>query len=244
MDDFDPSVDFGAQMRAHLERAQTRNADVLDAVVARMLAVVRDDGRIHVAGTGHSTALMLETFFRAGGLACVNPIVHAGLIPLLGARASTLIERSDALVPALLAGAAPVAGDLAFVFSNSGVNALPVELARGLRDAGVPVVAVCSLPHLRAVPPRGDDKLDAVADHVIDTGVPHGDAVFDAGGTPTAALSSLTSIYLWNLLLAGLATAAAEANVSLPLWTSANTEGGDERNAALMARYGLRVTGM
>jgi uncharacterized phosphosugar-binding protein len=243
MDEFDVAG-FGGQMRDHLAQAEARNAEVIDTVADRMLEVVRQDGRIHVAGTGHSTAMILEAFYRAGGLACINPIVHAGLIPLLGGQASTVVERSGDLAPALLAQATPEPGDLAFVFSNSGVNPLPVGLARGLRQAGVPVVAVCSLPHLRAVPPRADTKLDAVADHVLDTGVPHGDVAFTTDGMHTAALSSLTSVYLWNLLLAELATAAASAGVRLPLWTSANTEGGDERNAELAARFRSRIAAL
>jgi uncharacterized phosphosugar-binding protein len=235
---------FGDQMRDHLARTEARNAEVIDEVAARMLEVVRHNGRIHVAGTGHSTAMVLETFYRAGGLACVNPLVNAGLIPLLGGQASTVVERSGDLAPALLAQAAPEPVDLAFVFSNSGVNPLPVGLAQGLRQAGVPVIAVCSLPHLKAVPPRAEVKLDEIADHVLDTGVPHGDAVFAIDGMRTAALSSLTSVYLWNLLLATLATSATTAGVMLPLWTSANTEGGDERNAELIARFRPRIAAL
>jgi len=240
----DAMAGFGGEMRAHLERVGSANQTVLADVVQRMLEVIRADGRIHVAGTGHSTALLLETFYRAGGLACVNPLVRPELIPLLGVHASTAAERSDALAHELLDEAAPQAGELGFVFSNSGVNALPVALAQGLRERGATVVAVCSLPHLRAVPPRAEVKLDAVAHHVIDTGVPHGDAAFTVGDSRTAGLSSLTSVYLWNLLLAGLATAADREGLRLPLWTSANTEGGDERNADLIASYHPRVTGM
>jgi uncharacterized phosphosugar-binding protein len=232
---------FGRQMREHLARAGERNATAIQQVVGRMLDVVEHDGRIHVAGTGHSVAMVLEGFFRAGGLACVSPIVHAGLIPLLGGQASTVMERSGDLAPVLVAQAAPESRDLGFVFSNSGVNPLPVGIAQQLRAAGVPVVAVCSLPHLRTAAARADVKLDEAADHVLDTGVPYGDAVFETGGGATAALSSLTSVYLWNLLLAGLATSAADAGVDLPLWTSANIEGGDERNAELMDRFRPRI---
>lgn len=240
----DAMAGFGADMRTHLERAGSENQAVLADVVQRMLEVIRADGRIHVAGTGHSTAMVLETFYRAGGLACVNPLVRPGLVPLLGAQASTAAERSDALAAELLDEAAPQAGELAFVFSNSGVNVLPVALARGLREAGVTVVAVCSIPHLSAVPPRAGVKLDMLADHVLDTGAPHGDAAFAVGDARAAGLSSLTSVYLWNLLLAGLATAADRDGVRLPLWTSANTEGGDERNAELVASYRPRVAGL
>jgi uncharacterized phosphosugar-binding protein len=232
---------FGAAMRAHLEEAEERNAKALDDVAAQMLEVVRRDLRIHVAGTGHSTGLVLETFYRAGGLACVNPIVHPGLIPLLGGGASTVLERNSGLAAVLLARAAPEEGELAVVFSTSGANAVPVELAEGLREAGVTVIAVSSLPHLEAAPARVGRKLDTVADIVLDTGTPVGDVAYGQGGQRTAALSSLTSVYLWNLLLARLVDRAAAEGIELPLWTSANTPGGDERNAALFARYRHRV---
>lgn len=232
---------FGARMVAHLEEVEERNDEALDRVADRLLAAVRADLRIHAAGTGHSSALVLETFYRAGGLACVNPIVHPGLVPLAGAIASTALERRADLAEPLLAQAAPVEGETAIVFSSSGANPLPVALARGLRDAGVGVVAMCSLPQLRAAPARGEGKLDEVADELLDTGVPVGDAAYVDGRAATAALSGLTATFLWNLVLARLTDLASAAGIELPVWTSANTPGGDERNAHLLTRYRPRI---
>ena len=237
----DRAAGFGETMREHLRDAEGRNSDAIDRIVERVLAAVRAGLRLHVTGTGHSSALVLEAFYRAGGLACVNPITHPGLVPLSGGIASTVLERSSDLADVLLAQAAPVAGEIAVVFSSSGANPLPVALAKGMKAAGVWVVAVSSLPHLRAAPPRADVKLDEVADELLDTGVPAGDAAFDAGPARTAPLSSLTSIYLWNLLLARLAERAEREAVDLPLWTSANVVGGDERNAELLAEYRPRI---
>jgi uncharacterized phosphosugar-binding protein len=109
------------------------------------------------------------------------------------------------------------------------------------RDAGTRVVAVVSVPHMTATPARTDAKLGDVATHVIDTLVPPGDAAFQAGDVTIAALSSIASVFLWDLLLARLGEAAAEEDVDLPVWTSANVPGGDERNAALMERYRRRI---
>jgi uncharacterized phosphosugar-binding protein len=206
-----------------------------------MLEVVRGDGLVYAAGTGHSMALVLETFYRAGGLACVFPLYHAALLPLEGGYASTLVERQPGMAATLLGRISPGGGDVAFVFSNSGVNPVPVELAMGFRDAGTPVVGVVSVPHMSATPPRADAKLGDVATHVIDTLVPPGDAAFRSTDVTIAALSSLASVFVWDLLLARLAEAAAGEGVDLPVWTSANVPGGDERNSALMERYRPRV---
>lgn len=233
---------FGEQMRSHLAKLEQANADTLDHVAQMMLDVIRNDGLIYVGGTGHSCALMLESFYRAGGLACVQPLYHPGLLPLHGGEDSTLAEKTSGFASILVDRFGPSANDIAFVFSNSGVNAVPVELADELKRGGTPVVAVVSLTHLTAAPLRGDHKIDAVADVIIDTLVPYGDAAYlMADGVTTAGLSSLSGVYVWNLLLTRLADLAAAAGVRLPIFTSSNVAGGAERNIELFKQYRPRV---
>lgn len=233
--------DPGEQMRLHLLDAERRNADALDAVVKRVYQTVIDDALVITTGTGHSLAMVLETFYRAGGLACVRPIVHPALLPLEGGLVSTRLERVAGLGRILVEAAAPSASDTAFVFSNSGTNPAPVEMAFALREMGTVVVAVSSVAHMSRAPARADQKLGDVADHVLDTGAPYGDAFIETESAPTAALSSLTGVYLWNLILARLAARADAASVRLPIWVSANVAGGDDRNRELVARYRSRV---
>jgi uncharacterized phosphosugar-binding protein len=95
------------------------------------------------------------------------------------------------------------------------------------------VVAVTSLAHLRQAPARAGVKLDEVADHVVDTLVPAGDAAYHRDRAATGPLSTLATVYLWNLLLARLVDRAAAAEVDLPLWRSSNSPGGDVHNASL-----------
>lgn len=232
---------FGTSMRVHLERVEAHNAAVLDEVADRAMEVIGAGGVLLAAGTGHSVAMVLETFYRAGGLACVKPVFHPGLLPLSGGFASSLLERTKGLAALLAAEADARPGELAFVFSSSGANPVPVELAQCLRDGGVGVVGVTSLPHLRQAPARAGVKLDEVADFVIDTLVPPGDAAYHRDGASTGPLSSLASVYVWNLLLARLVDRAAAAGVDLPLWRSSNTAGGDAHNTALAHRYRTRV---
>jgi uncharacterized phosphosugar-binding protein len=229
-------------MRAHLADVERTNADVLDRVAARMFDVIASDGLIYVGGTGHSISLMLESFYRAGGLACVQPLYNPGLLPLHGGEDSTLAEKTSGFARLLVERFHPTTNDIAFVFSNSGVNAVPVELADELHKNGTPVVAVVSLPHLTQAPLRGDHKIDSVADFIIDTLVPYGDAAYPAGdGVMTAGLSSLCGIYVWNLLLARLADLAKAKGVRLPIFTSSNVAGGEERNVELFKHYRQRV---
>lgn len=234
--------EFGDDMRMHLALVEQKNALVLDQVATRMFDVINADGLIYVGGTGHSISLMLESFYRAGGLACVQPLYNPGLLPLHGGEDSTLAEKTSGFARILVERYNPSGSDIAFVFSNSGVNAVPVELADELHRNGTTVVAVVSLPHLTQAPLRAGHKIDAVADYVIDTLVPYGDAAYPtADGATTAGLSSLCGIYIWNLLLARLADLAGERGVQLPIFTSSNVTGGAERNAALFKHYRQKV---
>lgn len=232
----------GHQMREHLQAVEQANRAVLETVARKLHEVIRSDGLVYVAGSGHSLALVLEGFYRAGGLACVYPIYHPALLPLEGGSASTALERITGLGRLLVARAAPSPSDVAFVFSNSGVNPVPVEIAEEFRKTETPVVGVVSREHMARAPVRYSRKLDAAVDYLIDTLVPYGDAAYDLeSGIPTMPLSSLAGVFIWNLLLARVAELAGPNAGELPIWTSANVVGGEERNRALLERYRKRI---
>jgi uncharacterized phosphosugar-binding protein len=223
-------------MTEHLERAGRHNAEALDAAGDAMLGAVTGGGLVYAGGSGHSLAMVLEGFFRAGGLACVYPLYAPEISPLHGAWPATEAERRTGVAAPVMRAASPRTGDVVVIFSNSGANPYPVELAVAARSYGLPVIAFVSGPSMAAAPARAGAKLGEVADLVIDTLVPAGDVSHPATGPRTAALSSLSCVYLWNLLLARMADQA-----ELPLWASANMPGGDARNAELLERYSVRV---
>lgn len=215
--------------------AETANAKELGQAARLVLACLRRDGLVYTAGAGHSLAAVAETFYRAGGLACVYPLYHPDLLPMHGARASTGAERRSGLAAQVLAAAAPGTADVLVVFSNSGANPYPVELATAAR---APVIAVTSRASVAAAPRRAPSTLLEQADVVLDTGIRPGDASYPPEAPRTAALSTVLTAFLWNSVLARLLTLA---DVDVPLWRSSNVPGGDEANAALLARYQYRI---
>lgn len=228
-------------MRDHLALVEETNAAVLERVGNAVVDTIASDGLVFTAGTGHSAVPVLESFYRAGGLACVNPIYHPALNPLEGAAASTHLERSSGLAEALLETAGAAKGDIAFVFSNSGVNPVPVEIALQFKQRDVEVAVVSSRQHMEAAPRRHEQRLDQVADHLLDTLVPFGDSSFPPDNPVTGALSSLVCLYLWNLILARVIEVGRARRVDVPLWESANTARGEERNQKLLHRYRRRI---
>lgn len=231
-----------------LFRLEREQAGALDQASQLLWEAVTAGRLVHVGGAGHSIGLVLETFYRAGGLACVNPVWHPALLPLFGGPTSTQLERIPGLGVALVSQAGVRSGDVLVIFSNSGINAVPVDMAIAGRDAGARVVAVVSLDHARSVPSRHPtgQKLPDVADLTIDTGAPLGDASYRTGpdAPPTAPLSTILGAYVWNALLVRLAERAAEAGVALPVWRSANLPGYPDDSTELVGRYRGRVVGL
>lgn len=233
---------YSAAVHEHLAKVEEVNGRALDEVAAAFLATITADGLIVTGGAGHSLAAVAETFYRAGGLACVRPLYHPALLPLHGATASSTGERRSGLAAEVLADNPIAPPDVLVIFSNSGVNPYPVELAATGRAADCTVVGVTSPAATEGAPRRSVSTVAAQATVVLDTLVPPGDAAYPPQGPATAPLSSLTNAFLWNSLLVRLIDKATEVGVVLPLWRSANTVGGDDANAGLLARYRTRVT--
>lgn len=235
----DPS--YADATREYLRRVAEHNAAAVTEAADLLLACVRADGLVHTAGAGHSLAAVAETFYRAGGLACVRPLFHPDLLPMNGAIASTKAERRSGLAADVL-GAQPLGEhDVLVVFSTSGVNPYPVELASLVRTAGRAVIAVTSGPAGAVAPRRCDSTLAAQAGVVLDTLVPPGDSTYPPDTPVAAPISTVANAFLWNLVLVRLIDVAAKDGVALPLWRSSNVPGGDDANAGLLARYTPRV---
>lgn len=216
---------------------------------ARLLAGSLDgdepDRMIHVFGCGHSHVMAEEAFWRAGGLVPVHPILDPNLTPLGGSRTSPL-ERLEGYARVLLTGKELRPGEVMVVFSNSGINALPIEVAVVAKEAGLRVVAVTSLAHSKSVEPRhaSGQRLFELADVTIDTHVPKGDAAVDlsevascADGYRVAPLSTAIGALVWNALVAEVAYLRTVAGAEPSFFISQNVPGGDEANEALVSRY-------
>ena len=198
--------------------------------------VICRDGLVHVFGCGHSHLAALDTFYRAGGLACVSPVLDEDLMLHDGAAKSSRMEKMSGIAAEVYRRHAVKAGDLFVVISASGKNAAPVEMLRAAKADGVKTVAISSSAY-RA---HGAVLLDE-ADIPIDCKVPHGDAVIDVGAAKMGGLSTYASLFILNSILIEGAKKAEARGVTPPIYTSGNVEGGTARNVALEQRYFGRV---
>ena len=223
-------VEILTQIETQESAALVRTSDAVADVICR-------DGIVHVFGCGHSHLPALDAFYRAGGLACVSPLLDEDLMLHDGAAKSSRMEK----MPGIAAEAFRRAGvdsvkDIVVVISASGKNAAPVEMLRAAKAAGVKTVAISS----SAYKAHGGVLLDE-ADIAIDCKVPHGDAVIDVGNAKMGGLSTYASLFILNSVLIAGARKALEKGTVPPIYTSGNVEGGTAKNIALEERYFGRV---
>jgi uncharacterized phosphosugar-binding protein len=198
------------------------------------------DGLIYLFGTGHSHMLAEEGHYRAGGLACVVPILASAVMLHEGATASTGMERISGLADLVLARYPIGAPDVFIVFSTSGVNSVPVEAAKHAHAAGATVIAVTSEAYSRQAA-RGRESLADVASIVLDNRVPPGDASITLiEGVRAAPLSTIAGAALLNALLVEASARLLAEGGDPPVYVSANMPGAAERNAALVSRFRAR----
>jgi uncharacterized phosphosugar-binding protein len=212
-----------------------------DAAAGAITAALCEDRLIYLFGTGHSHMLAEEGHYRAGGIAAVVPILAPALMLHEGAVESTRRERESGLAAEILARYLIEAGDVLIIFSNSGVNAVPVEAAAYGRRAGARVIAVTSDAYSRAAA-AGRPRLFDIADIAIDNRTVPGDAGFQAAeGQPAVGpLSTVIGAAILNALLAEAVARTAALGKEAPIYVSANMPGAKDRNAALVARYQAR----
>jgi uncharacterized phosphosugar-binding protein len=183
---------------------------------------------IHVFGAGHSALLAEEVFFRAGGLVPVRPVLDAGLRFENGVIESTEFERRKESARKLSKDANFEAGDTGIVISNSGRNALPVEMALQMRSAGMKVIALTNLRQSRAsqsLHPSGK-RLFEVTDAILDNHCPVGDAAIKIAGIQSAMgpASTIAGAAVLNAVFLQAAAQLASAGTPPAVFVSVNME--------------------
>jgi uncharacterized phosphosugar-binding protein len=222
------------------ERVVESQRAALREVAEKMAEITRNDRRIFLFGTGHSHMLAEEGFYRAGGLANVVPILIEHLmlqrLPDLGSR----LERSPDLANMILDRYGPEPDEMLFVFSNSGVNRLPVEMAQRAGERGLLVVSVSSFAYARQAPLSDlGTRLDQCVDWALDNGGLPGDALLELPGFTWRVSPSSTTIgaLLWNGLVAETARLLLDSGIQPPVFVSLNVAGAAEHNQALLEKW-------
>ena len=227
-----------------LEKVFTAQRAAIEQASAWLGEALANDRWLYAFGTGHSHILAEEIFYRAGGLAHAVPILDDLLMLHKQAIEATYLERKQGYADELLKHYPVALGDVLIVASNSGRNAVPIELALTGRGRGLKVIVITNLAHTRAWPSRhpSGKKLADAGDLVIDNCGVQGDACVELPGMLSAVgpTSSITGAFIVNAIIVQGIEYALARGVAPEIYISSNTNG-DEHNEKLLQKYKSRI---
>lgn len=236
-------IDGLQEVLERIKREQASNIRDAGGLVADALSA---GGIVHAFGTGHSHLIADEAFFRAGGIAAVNPILDERLIFLKGALESTRSEQESGFARSLIEREQVRPEDVAIIISNSGRNAAPIEMALEMKARGVKVVAITNLEQskLSASRDASGKKLFQLADVTIDNCVPAGDALLDLPGLASriGPSSTVAGAAIINSVIIEAVVELLRRGATVPVLPSANVEGVSEETLRnILAPYKGRI---
>lgn len=226
-----------------LNQVMQTQKEVISDAAGQVVQTVKKGGGVYLFGTGHSHMLAEEGHYRAGGLAPVIPILVSGLMLHESAINSGKIERMSGMAATILSHYQPTEKDVMFIFSNSGVNAVPVEMALEAKKIGMQVIGVLAVAYAKVAPLSvAGKRLSEIADIVIDNQIPAGDAVVEIGNTGlhSGPASTIVGAFILNAVLTEAVCRMNALGLEPSIYISSNMPGAAEHNQRLLIREKTR----
>lgn len=224
-------MEFIDQIQKVLNEIKTlEQAQIVKA--SRACAASIQAGRaVLLFGAGHSALPVQEAFPRIGSIPGFIQITEPALgfngfvTGKGGQKQMSFLEGTSGFAAVILSNYDLTPADTLIVFSNSGINALPVELCWLAKEQGLATISVGSSVHSLANQPKNPlgKRLLEVADIHIDNHVPIGDTLVTLDeGTHTGGGSTITGMAIMNTIVVETIRLLRKAGVAGPVYPSHN----------------------
>ena len=237
----DTAARYFAYAQSKLQEVLEHEMPNIEKAAELVAESCKKGGKFYVFGSGHSHMVAEELYLRAGGLALVHAILPPELMLHEMSQKSTYIERMEGYAKAMVELYKLEEKDTLMVISNSGRNAVPVEMCLEAKKKGAKVIALTSMQHSSGCSSRHSSgkKMYEIADVTIDNCAESGDAAFAIEGMETRVgpISSITGIAIAEALACQVVNNLVKDGMEPPVFRSSNVDGGDAYNQNLYDTY-------
>lgn len=225
-----------------LDSVLESQGEAMEAAARCFADAIEQKRSIYVFGCSHGAILSEEMFYRAGGLAVINPLFNPSL--MLNVRPVTLtsrFERLEGQSKALLEESSAKDGDVILIHSVSGRNGGIVEMALEAKAMNMTVMGITNMAYSKKNTSRHSSgkRLFELCDICIDNGGEFGDGCVEIKGIheKAGATSTVIGTSVANGISVRAAEILAERGIQPPVLHSANADGGDEINKRIFEEY-------
>ena len=240
--------DYFANIQELLKQTLETQGPNIEKVSDAIAKCIQNDGVVHMFGCGHSQMFGMEMFYRAGGLVPINCILAPQVSLYPHAHWSTFFERQEGLAEQILSEEKIRPGDIMFITSIAGRNALPYEIALGAKNRGCTVIGMYSKKFSASVTPRHSSGkfYHELCDYLLDVGCEPGDACLSIDGLESrfAPTSSVIGFTILQSIEAQVVENLMKAGVTPPLFVSGNLDKGDQIIKQYVEKYKERIPGL
>jgi uncharacterized phosphosugar-binding protein len=220
----------GMELLERLLDSQLNNIKQAAEIIAQGTA---EGHTFYAWGGPHSSLPVQDIFWRAGGMAIVNPLFTPGLSLEVGPiYLTSFFERAEGAGKAFFDGIGAEPGDVILLVSTSGRNSFPIEFASSAKEAGLKVIGMTSLTYSNAVSSRhpSGKKMYQYCDVVLDNLTVPGDASLEDPRLPqkVGPTSGWVGCFLLQALMAEVAEQLVEKGITPPIYYALNLDGQED----------------
>jgi uncharacterized phosphosugar-binding protein len=241
---------FYEQAMSLIDTLESQEMDHMVKASELCTEAIKNDGIVHIFGSGHSVGFGAECTGRAGSLVPFHMIetsdfVTKGLTTLADFKnPDDNFERRPNIAHKLYDLYPIQAHDVFIIISNSGINGVVIDLAITAKAKGHKIIVITSMQHTLAEPSRhpSGKKLYELGDVVIDNCGPRGDALIETGEIEKiCSVSSITGIYIAQTLTVEICRLLAQDHCDIPILLSEDVLEYEKFNKELLEKYQGRI---
>ncbi len=209
-------MSFIPQMQQVIQSIEKEEKESIRMAAKTCAGTIADGRAVLLFGAGHSALPAQEAFPRIGSIVgfvqITEPVLgfNGHVTGKGGQRQMSFIEQTSGFAKVIMSNYNLTPQDTLIVFSNSGINALPVELCHLANEQGLTTISISSTAHSLANAPKNPlgKRLLEIADIHIDNHTPEGDALVQVSadirvgsGSTIAAMVIMNAIVVETIAL-------------------------------------------